>query len=100
MHSTTPEPLIEALRNAAAAGDQEAAAFLLIFGSWHRTYLGQHEREFHIACQIEPDVDSPEAIQACTLRAENMGETKRESSVRYIGIEVDDALEIAEQTDV
>lgn len=29
-----------------------------------------------------------------------MGHTKRESTVRYLGIEVDDALEIAEQTEV
>ncbi|WP_311238287.1 MULTISPECIES: hypothetical protein [unclassified Xanthomonas] len=29
-----------------------------------------------------------------------LGHTKLESTVRYLGIEVDDALEIAEQTDV
>jgi len=29
-----------------------------------------------------------------------LGYTKLESTVRYLGIEVDDALEIAEQTDV
>jgi hypothetical protein len=29
-----------------------------------------------------------------------LGQTKLESTVRYIGIEVDDALEIAEQTEV
>jgi hypothetical protein len=29
-----------------------------------------------------------------------LGYTKLESSVRYLGIEVDDALEIAEQTEV
>jgi integrase len=29
-----------------------------------------------------------------------MGHTKLESTVRYLGIEVDDALEIAEQTEV
>ncbi len=29
-----------------------------------------------------------------------LGHTKLESTVRYLGIEVDDALEMAEQTDV
>jgi integrase len=29
-----------------------------------------------------------------------LGHTKLESTVRYLGIELDDALEIAEQTDV
>jgi site-specific recombinase XerC len=29
-----------------------------------------------------------------------LGRTKLESTVRYLGIEVDDALEIAEQTEV
>ena len=37
-----------------------------------------------------------------SLRAAQLllGHTKIESTVRYLGIEVDDALEIAEQTDV
>jgi hypothetical protein len=29
-----------------------------------------------------------------------LGHTKLESTARYLGIEVDDALEVAEQTDV
>ena len=29
-----------------------------------------------------------------------LGHSKLESTVRYLGIEVDDALEVAEQTDV
>ena len=33
-------------------------------------------------------------------RAIPLGHTKLESTVRYLGIEVDDALEIAEQTEV
>ena len=43
-------------------------------------------------------------IYRCTknLRAVQrlLGHTKREGTVRYPGIEVDDALEIAEQTEV
>jgi len=37
-----------------------------------------------------------------TLRAVQLlrGNSKLESTVRYLGIEVDDALEIAEQTEV
>ena len=46
----------------------------------------------------------PTLIYRCTrnLRAAQLllGHTKLESTVRYLGIEVDDALEIAEQTDV
>jgi hypothetical protein len=30
----------------------------------------------------------------------NLGHTKTESTVRYLGVEVNDALEIAEQTDI
>jgi integrase len=46
----------------------------------------------------------PALIYRCTrnLRAVQLllGHTKLESTVRYLGIEVDDALEIAEQTEV
>ena len=40
--------------------------------------------------------------QTKNLRAVQLllGQTKSESTVRYLGIEVDDALEIAESTDV
>jgi hypothetical protein len=42
-------------------------------------------------------------ILGCTLgierRVDALGHTKLESTVRYLGIEVDDALEIAEQTE-
>lgn len=37
---------------------------------------------------------NPRAVQLL------LGHTKLESTVRYLGIEVDDALEVAEQTDV
>ena len=37
---------------------------------------------------------NPRAVQLV------LGHTKLESTVRYLGIEVDDALEVAEQTDV
>jgi hypothetical protein len=47
---------------------------------------------------------APEPIYRRTknLRAVQLllGHTKLESTVRYLGIEVDDALEIAEQTEV
>ena len=40
--------------------------------------------------------------RACNLRAVQLllGHTKIESTVRYLGIEVDDALSIAEQVDL
>jgi integrase len=40
--------------------------------------------------------------RTCNLRAVQLllGHTKTESAVRYLGIEVDDALAIAEQVDV
>ena len=40
------------------------------------------------------------ARRARELALFNLGRTKLESTVRYLGIEVDDALEIAEQTEV
>jgi hypothetical protein len=39
-------------------------------------------------------------VEPAILRAVLLGHTKIESSVRYLGIEVDDALAIAEQVDV
>ncbi|EQD30462.1 site-specific recombinase, phage integrase family protein [mine drainage metagenome] len=41
------------------------------------------------------------AMEACNLRAVQLllGHSKLESTVRYLGIEVDDALEMAEQTE-
>jgi hypothetical protein len=47
--------------------------------------------------------DTPAALRKrCSSRAVQLllGHTKLESTVRYLGIEVDDALEIAEQTEV
>ena len=38
--------------------------------------------------------------RAKNLRAVLLGHAKLESTVRYLGIEVDDALELAEQTDL
>ena len=38
--------------------------------------------------------------EARGLRAEDFGHTKLERTVRYLGIEVDDALEMAKQTEV
>ena len=38
--------------------------------------------------------------QAFRIEAEQLGHTKIESTVGYLGIEVDDALAIAEQVDV
>ena len=42
----------------------------------------------------KPEVKNLRAIQLL------LGHTKLESTVRYLGIEVDDALEMAEQTEV
>jgi len=45
-----------------------------------------------------PDLSSnEESLRAVQLL---LGHTKLESTVRYLGIEVDDALEMAEQTEV
>jgi len=42
-------------------------------------------------------ITDPRNLRAVQLL---LGHTKLESTVRYLGIEVDDALEIAEQTEV
>ena len=44
--------------------------------------------------RIYPRTRNPRAVQLL------LGHTKLESTVRYLGIDVDDALEIAEQTEV
>ena len=50
------------------------------------------------AATYESDADLP-ADQSRAVQL-LLGHTKLESTVRYLGIEVDDALEIAEQTEV
>jgi site-specific recombinase XerC len=44
-----------------------------------------------------PDLSTDQNLRAVKLL---LGHTKLESTVRYLGIEVDDALEMAEQTEV
>jgi hypothetical protein len=46
--------------------------------------------------RISPQADTPRVMRRQLL----LGHTKIESTVRYLGIEVDDALAIAEQVDV
>jgi hypothetical protein len=55
-------------------------------------------RMAHIRC-VEPDVihPRPKNLRAVQLL---LGNTKLESTVRYLGIEVDDALEMTEQSEV
>ena len=45
---------------------------------------------------------APEAVSTGNLRAVQLllGHTKLESTVRYLGIKVDDALAISEQVDI
>lgn len=52
---------------------------------------------FNAADEGDIDLSSYENLRAVQLL---LGHTKLESTVRYLGIEVDDALEIAEQTEV
>ena len=56
------------------------------------------------SCSQKPPLKLKEiwAMRIRPLRAVQLllGHTKLESTVRYLGIEVDDALEIAEQTEV
>ena len=53
--------------------------------------------DLNSACDRHAEKDAPSRLRAVQLL---LGHTKLESTVRYLGIEVDDALEIAEQTDV
>jgi hypothetical protein len=50
---------------------------------------GPTQREH--GCSVTTDIDSRKIL---------LGHTKLESTVRYLGIEVDDALEMSEQTEV
>jgi hypothetical protein len=52
-----------------------------------------------MAKQVKTDTAPGTLGKPCPLRARR-GHTKIESTVRYLGIEVDDALAIAEQVDV
>ena len=55
---------------------------------WH-TYHAAHESIADLSTHQESE--GPQLL---------LGHTKLESTVRYLGIEVDDALEMAEQTEV
>jgi site-specific recombinase XerC len=55
---------------------------------------GTHSLRRTKAAQIYRDTGNLRAVQLL------LGHTKLESTVRYLGIEVDDALRISEQTDL
>jgi hypothetical protein len=67
--------------------------------------MGQGDRSRHdrlwdthnAADEGKPDISAHENLRAVQLL---LGHTKLESTVKYLGIEVDDALEMAEQTEV
>jgi hypothetical protein len=64
-------------------------------GAWRRCFRvwnALHEKNEGIA-DLQTNEESP-SVQLL------LGHTKLESTVRYLGIEVDDALEMAEQTEV
>jgi len=73
----------------------------------HEHSLSHRERDQppHIARRFASDFLSLGQNEKNTPQRENvsrilLGHSKLESTVRYLGIEVDDALEIAEQIDV
>ena len=59
-----------------------------------RTVYGTHSMRRTKAAQIYRKTGNLRAVQLL------LGHTKLESTVRYLGIEVDDALSIAEQIDL
>lgn len=61
---------------------------------WPRRYRGIHTMRRTKASLIYRRTKNLRAVQLL------LGHTKLESTVRYLGIEVDDALEMAEQTEV
>ena len=71
-----------------------------VLNSWlesfglHSLFYGTHSRRRTKATLIYRRTKNLRAVQIL------LGHTKLESTVRYLGIEVDDALEIAEQTDI
>jgi len=64
-----------------------------------RTIVVQHKTQRPVQFEITPA--ARDAVQGC-LRAVQLllGHSKPESTVRCLGIEVDDALEISEQTEI
>jgi len=61
---------------------------------WTRAGYGTHSLRRTKATSIYRKTRNLRAVQLL------VGHTKLESTVRYVGIEVDDALEMAEQTEV
>jgi integrase len=83
--------------------------YIAIKGSWHYLYraVDKHDRTVDFLAAYGTHSlrrTKPTLIYRRTrnLRAVQLllGHTKLESTVRYLGIEVDDALEIAEQTEL
>ena len=66
-------------------------------GEGHRPRCISLRDAFHAAHQGLADLSADEELESRQLL---LGHTKLESTVRYLGIEVDDALELAEQTEV
>ncbi len=63
------------------------------------TYLGRHSAPWNRGKLFGQKAPlKPREIWAIRVRLQ-LGHTKLESTVRYLGIEVDDALDSAEQTD-
>ena len=62
--------------------------------AWSRPTYGTHSMRRTKAAQIYRKTGNLRAVQLL------LGHTKLESTVRYLGIEVDDALNMAEQIDL
>lgn len=78
----------------------DATATVVRRGPWNKgKVVGQKAHGTHSIRRTKPTLIYR---RTRNLRAVQLllGHTKLESTVRYLGIEVDDALEIAEQTEV
>jgi hypothetical protein len=60
---------------------------------------GQFRRRRHAICRSLCEADDPRVLAPVRAVQLLLGHTKLESTVRYLGIEVEDALELAEQTE-
>jgi integrase len=74
-----------------------------ILGHWvDELGLDRAEYGTHSMRRDQGDADLPAHQESANLRAVQLllGHSKLESTMRYLGIEVDDALEISEQTEI
>ena len=86
----------ESLVRVTASFDSAVFADCWVVGQLHRFGRGGIRHAFDATYESYDDLSADEKSQSCSVAA-RAHETRKHS---YLGIEIDDALEIAEQTEV